>query len=249
MIKMLAAVLPPLILFLSLSVMADSMQEAIRQAVDDASRADTARERDVGRKPAEILDFSGVRKGDVVLEIAPGGGYYTALLSRIVGGDGHIYAVDPERIFEYFPGARDGFPNFMKADPRANVTYSSQNLDEIDVAAQVDQVWMILYYHDTIWTGADRLKMNRAFYEMLSPGGEYIIVDHHGLDGAGDSITKDLHRMDAATARSDLEAAGFEFVESSNVLTNSSDPKTDSVFAPERRGKTDRFVWKYRKPE
>ena len=246
--KALGVILTPLVLFLSLSVMAGSIEEFVREAVEDSSRIDAARERDSSRKPAEILAFSEIAPGDSVLEIAPGGGYYTGLLSRVVGADGKVHAVDPERIFEQFPKAREGFPGYMAEDPRDNVDYSVQFLDQISIDGKVDQVWMVLYYHDTIWTGEDRAAMNRAFFEMLEPGGEYIVVDHHGLAGAGASITQELHRMDADTARADLEAAGFILVDESKVLANPDDPRNDSVFSPERRGKTDRFVWKYRKP-
>jgi len=227
---------------------ADGTDHTIRQAVDDAARGEQAHARDASRKPAEILRFSGIKPGDVVLEIAPAGGYYTALLSRVVADRGRVYAVDPERIFEHFPDARKGFPSFMEADPRGNVIYSTQFLDEIDIPEPVDQVWMVLYYHDTVWTGEDRLKMNRAFYDLLKPGGVYLVVDHQAVEGAGDAVTGELHRIDAGVARADIEAAGFELDAESDVLANPADPRTDSVFAPERRGRTDRFVWRYRKP-
>ncbi len=90
--------------------------------------------------------------------------------------------------------------------------------------------------------------MNRAFYDMLKPGGVYFVVDHHGLPGAGDGITRELHRMDAATAKVEIEDAGFTLDAISDVLSNPSDPRDDSVFGEERRGKTDRFVWRYVKP-
>jgi len=225
------------------------MSSVIADAIGDASRPEGANARDDARKPAEILEFSGISSGDTVVEITPGGGYYTALLSRVVGDDGHVYAVDPERIFEFFPNIKEAFPSYIAADARKNVTYSAQKLDEIDLPDGVDQVWMVLYYHDTIWTGEDRGKMNTAFYDALNPGGVYLVIEHHGLAGAGDGITKDLHRMDAATAKSEIEAAGFVLDAESDALANPSDPRDDSVFSPERRGKTDRFVWRYIKPE
>jgi len=237
------------LLVLSLSAVAADSGDAIHQAVADTSRGEQARLRDSARRPAEVMKFSGLSSGDVVLEIAPGGGYYTALLSRVVGSGGRIYAVDPERIFEHFPDARKGFPAFMESDPRDNVNYSAQFLDEIDIPEPVDQVWMVLYYHDTIWTGEDRLKMNRAFYDALKPGGVYLLIDHHALAGAEDAVTRELHRMDASIARADIEAAGFVLDAESDILAHPDDPRTDSVFAPERRGKTDRFVWRFRKPE
>ena len=220
----------------------------VAKAVADSTRLEKARTRDEARRPADILMLSGIAEGDQVVEIAPGGGYYTALLSRVVGKDGLVHAVDPDRLFEFFPNLRDGFPAFIASDPRENVSHTSQLLDDIEIAGTVDQVWMVLYYHDTIWTGEDRAKMNHAFYDMLKPGGVYFVVDHHGLSGAGDGITRELHRVDAATAKTEIEDAGFVLDADSDVLSNPSDPRDDSVFGAERRGKTDRFVWRYVRP-
>ena len=88
-----------------------------------------------------------------------------------MGDEGHVYAVDPERIFEFFPQGRDMFSDYIESDPRKNVSFSSQFLDDIKIPGEVDQVWMVLYYHDTIWTGEDRAAMNRAIYDMLKLGG------------------------------------------------------------------------------
>ncbi len=238
-----------LVLLIVASVQAEgTIKSVIAGAVADTTRPADARARDQARKPAEILIFSGIAEGDKIVEITPGGGYYTALLSRVVGDQGHVYAVDPERLFEFFPQGRDMFSDYIESDPRKNVSFSSQFLDDIKIPGEVDQIWMVLYYHDTIWTGEDRVAMNRAFYDMLKPGGVYFVVDHHGLPGAGDGITRELHRMDAATAKVEIEDAGFTLDAISDVLSNPSDPRDDSVFGEERRGKTDRFVWRYVKP-
>ena len=65
---------------------------AIAAAVADADRPDTDKARDAARKPAEIVAFAGVRPGDKVAEFLPGGGYYTRILARAVGPQGHVYA-------------------------------------------------------------------------------------------------------------------------------------------------------------
>lgn len=220
----------------------------IESAINDPLRSEESRARDANRKPADILEFSKINIGDKIIEIAPAGGYYTALLSRVVGDSGKIYAVDPERIFEHFPNGREVFPKFISTDPRNNVEYSSQLLDEINVPEKVDQVWMVLYYHDTVWTNENRIKMNRALYDMLKPGGEYIFIDHNALPGADESVTKSLHRMDTAIAKAEIEVTGFFLDETSSLLANPDDPKNISVFSPEIRGKTDRTVWRFVKP-
>jgi predicted methyltransferase len=226
-----------------------STADVIAAAVDDTTRPAEARARDIFRKPAEILAFSGVRPGQTVVEIAPGAGYDTALLSRVVGPTGKVYSVDSERLFEYMPKMRESFANYIAQDPRGNVEYSAQRLDALDLPANVDIVWMSMFYHDTVWLGVDRATMNRAIFEHLKPGGAYIVVDHNALPGAGEAVTKELHRIDAATVKSEIEAAGFKLAAMSDALANPDDPHTDSVFADERRGRTDRFVYKFVKPK
>jgi predicted methyltransferase len=220
----------------------------IVDAIADDTRLADARMRDAFRKPAEVLVFSGIRRGDTVVEIAPGGGYYTALLSRVVGPEGKVLAIDSDRLFEYMPRLREGFTSYIEQDPRENVQYSVQRLDELDVPQGVDQVWVVLFYHDTIWMGLDRAAMNRTFFEHLRPGGSLIVIDHSSLPGADESVAKELHRVDAASVEREIEAAGFVLAEKSDALVNPDDPRTDSIFDEGRRGRTDQFVWRFVRP-
>ena len=220
----------------------------IATAVDDTTRLADARARDAFRRPAEILAFAGTQPGQVIVELAPGGGYDTALLSRVVGAAGKVYSIDCERLFEYRPQLRESFANYIAQDPRANVEYSSQRFDALELPSNVDQVWMSMFYHDTIWLGVDRTAMNRALFDHVKPGGVFLVIDHQALPGAGDGVTNELHRVDADTVRTEIEAAGFVLADTSDVFANPEDPRTDSVFADNRRGRTDRFVWKFIKP-
>lgn len=222
--------------------------DTIATAVADPTRIAEARARDPFRKPAEVLAFAGIEPGDTVVEIVPGAGYDTALLSRVVGPSGKVYAVDSERLFEYMPSLRESFPKFMEADPRQNVEYSVQRLYALAVPAQVDFFWMSLFYHDTVWLGVDRAGMNRYIFEHLKPGGVYLVVDHHAAAGAGEAVTKDIHRIDAEQVRREIEAAGFRLAAISDVLMNMDDPRDVSVFDDALRGRTDRFVYKFVKP-
>jgi predicted methyltransferase len=221
---------------------------AIDAAVNDATRLGDARLRDPLRKPAEILVFAGVKPGDTIVELAPGGGYDTALLSRVVGPSGKVYAVDCERLFEYRPKLRESFAKFIAADPRGNVEYSSQRFDALELPTDVDEIWMSMFYHDTVWLGVDRAAMNRSIFQHLKPGGVFLVIDHKALPGSGEAVTSELHRIDPALPRSEIEAAGFKLVAEGDALAHPEDPHTDSVFSDERRGRTDRFVWKFVKP-
>ncbi len=224
------------------------LEQRYLAVIEDPARVADARARDADRRPLEVLRFSGVKAGDHLVEIAPGGGYYTAILSRIVGPRGRIVAIDPERLFKVFPDGRKGYPAYDALDPRDNVDYSVQHLDEMLIDGEVDQVWMVLFYHDTLWTGEDRRKMNDILYSALKSGGTYLVVDHHALPGADAEVGRSLHRMDRAIAVKEIEAAGFELLRESQALRYEDDPRNDSVFGPDRRGKTDRFMLLFRKP-
>ena len=221
---------------------------AVKAAVEDASRLETHRARDAGRKPQAVLGLAGVKAGDKVADLAAGSGYYTALLSRVVGEGGAVHAVDPVRIFEAFPNARKTFPAYLESDPRSNVSYTVQKFDELSIPEPLDAVVMGLYYHDTLWTGVDRAAMNKAVYDALAPGGVYVVFDHFALEGADERVTQELHRMPPGIVKPEVEAAGFAFAGESDALSSAEDDKAKSVFAEELRGKTDRFVYLFRKP-
>jgi predicted methyltransferase len=118
-------------------------------------------------------------------------------------------------------------------------------------ATGLDAVLDILFYHDTVWIGTDRAKMNRAIFAALKPGGIYGIVDHSAAPGSGLSAVQTLHRIEEPTLRSEIEQAGFQLVAEASFLKNPNDTRdwSDSPrVAAERRGTSDRFVLKFKKP-
>ena len=219
-----------------------------QHAISDPTRLDEHEARDAARKPEAILALSGIHTGDKVADLAAGSGYYTALLSRLVGDSGKVYAVDPARIFEAFPNAAKTFPAYLEKDPRDNVEYSVQKLDEITFGEPLDAIVMGLYYHDTMWTETDRAAMNKAMFDALKPGGVYLIIDHNAAAGADEAVTKELHRMVRGVVKPEVLAAGFVLEAQSDALANADDQYEQSVFADGVRGKTDRFVYLFRKP-
>ena len=210
---------------------------AISAAVADPARpaADTAR--DAERKPAQIVAFAGVKPGDTVVELMPGGGYFTRILSKTVGPKGHVYGLVPEG-FAKRPGALDGI-NALAAQ-YGNVTIMPVDLASFTIPAPADVVWTSENYHD-FHNGptANIPGLNKAVFAALKPGGVYYIEDHAAAKGAGTTTTSTLHR---------IEAAGFKLDGQSDLLANPADTHDKAVFDPSIRGKTDKFALRFRKP-
>ena len=209
-----------------------------------AAVADTAR--DAARKPAQIVAFAGVKPGDKVAEMMPGGGYFTRVLAKTVGPKGHVYALVPTG-FANRPGGLDAL-NALAAQ-YGNVTVVATDLAAFKVPEPVDVVWTSENYHD-FHNGptANIAGLNKAALDALKPGGVYYIEDHAAAAGSGTTATSTLHRIDPAAAISEVEAAGFKLDGQSKALANAGDAHDKPVFDPSVRGKTDKFALRFKKP-
>jgi predicted methyltransferase len=218
-------------------------------AVADPHRpaADTAR--DAARKPVEMITFADVKPGDSVLEILPGGGYFTRILSSRVGPKGHVYAAVPDPASKFAEPAAAA----IAADPAyANVSVIQITAAAMGALPPLDVVWTSQNYHDLHLTAVhtDVVALDKLWLGILKPGGTLIVIDHVALAGSPATATADkLHRIDPAIVRQEVESAGFKFDGQSDVLRNSADPHTAIVFDPSIKGKTDQFVFRFRKPK
>ncbi len=230
----------------SLASAAPSIPAYITAAVADSARPAEDKQRDTERKPAETLAFAGVRPGDTVIELAPGKGYYTRLLSAVVGPKGKVYALGAQPK----PDAPPPPVQAIAADPHySNVTVSLQRIGELKLPEGVDLVWTSQNYHDLHNIhDVDLAKVNSAFFAALKSGGIYFVLDHAAEAGAGARDTSTLHRIDENTVKQEVTAAGFKLAGESDLLRNKSDPHTAKVFDPEVRGHTDQFMLKFKKP-
>lgn len=196
---------------------------------------------DARRKPVELLQFAGVRRGMHVLEIGAGAGYTAELLARTVGPAGVVYAQNakPQVLFD----KRMQRP----AAPR-NIVSAIRPFDDPapPPARHLDLVTLILFYHDITYMPVDRAKMNRRLFDALKPGGHFIVIDHAANPGAGIGVGKTLHRIDPAIVRREVEAAGFRLEAQSDFLRNPDDPRTAPFFRMDQP--TDRFALKFVKP-
>ena len=231
---------------------ADLPDAAIAQALNDPSRPPTDTARDVNRKPAETLAFAGVRPGQVVADYAAGSGYFTRLFAQVVGPKGHVYGVVPGSLFVY-PNIVKGISeveSWAVTHPNVTVTFASA-LEGVKFPDKLDLFFISQNYHDLhdrFMGPVDMAAFNAAVFAALKPGGVYLVLDHVAAPGAPADVTDTLHRIEPATVRREVEAAGFRFEAESAVLANPADPHTAGVFDKSIRGHTDQFIYKFRKP-
>lgn len=227
---------------------------AIKAAIANTQRPAKDTGEDAVRHPAELLAFSKVKVGDTVMDVWPGGGYWSRLFSSIVGAKGKVYAYVPAEITE-FKSDPLGIVKAMAAEPGlSNVTAVSDPLAEPpppDMFNKLDVVWTFENYHDlhdSFMKGASVDAFNQAIFKMLKPGGYYVIVDHAAAKGQGLKNTEDLHRIEESVVKAEVEKAGFVLDQESSLLASSADDHTLKVFDPAVKGKTDRFMLRFRKP-
>ena len=212
-------------------------------------------ELDAGRKPVEVLTFFGLKPGDRVLDVMAGGGYYTEIMARAVGPKGYVMALEPPQ-FVKTDKAKAAWDALIERDK--NVGLMLMSPQNVALAPDsYDFVLMHLVYHDAYWESAkydfkrmDPAAFLKVVFSATKPGGIVGVVDHVGQPADDTRATVDkLHRMDPAIIKADFLAAGFVFEGESAVLANPADDHKTLVFDPAIRGKTDRVVYKFRRPK
>lgn len=229
---------------------AQTVSDAVKAAVADTARPAADKERDANRKPAEVVAFSGMKAGDVVADINPGGGYFTRIFSKTVGAKGKVYAVVSDAMLAKRPEAADGI-KAIAGDKTygGNVELVVADFANLKTAMPLDIAWTSLNYHDFKNRGGSFTEnMNKAVFAALKPGGVYIVIDHAAAKGADANVTEKLHRVDPEVVKKEVMAAGFKLEAESNLLAHAEDNHTSPVFDGAIRGKTDQFVFKFRKP-
>src|SRR6185503_7032725 len=185
----------------------------IDQAVNDAARPAGYRAADSFRKPAETLAFSGVKAGMTVGEFYPGGGYFTRMLSDIVGPSGHIYAIE-----------NAGWNDSVKDDQKMlaegkwkNVSLDVQPFGTVKFAKPLDLAWVTQNYHDLKIDqygpgkkAVDTVAFDREVFNALKPGGTFFILDHEGPAGMSEADIAKMHRISRDLVVKEVTSAGFK---------------------------------------
>lgn len=218
-------------------------------SADDRDEAD--KKLDEGRHPGELLAFIGIAPGMKVAELGAGGGYTAELLARGVGPKGVVYGQNNKFMLEKF--AEGPWSKRLEKPVMKPVVRVDREIDDPlpPEAKDLDAVILNLFYHDTVWLGTDRAKMNAGIFRALKSGGHYIVIDHSAKKGAGTSEAKTLHRIEEKVVREEVPAAGFRLVATADFLRaqfDTLDWSTSPSTAGEKRGTSDRFVLKFVKP-
>jgi predicted methyltransferase len=227
---------------------------AIAAALASTGRLPGDAEQDQRRQAEAVLVFLGVAPGQRVIDVFAAGGYYTELLSRVVGPDGRVLAYNNP---PYARFAEKGIAARYADGRLANVDQLTSDIDALGLQpASWDAAIFVMSYHDLYWRpkdgswpATDPNVMVAALHAALRPGGVVVVQDHVAIAGSDPYATVDkLHRIDPAVVRRDFERAGFVFDGTSKVLAHPDDDHTKLVFDPSIQGKTDQFVHRYRKP-
>lgn len=243
----------PLALALSAAALAAAIPlsaapEDYAAIVADETRLEANRQLDENRYPAQVLDFAGFERGEVVADFLAGSGYFSEMIAEIVGPEGRVYPMNPQ-----------SFHNAEAWDAigvsRKNITPMIAPNTHLQLApGSVDAIFTHMTFHDLFWESErfqyarlDVPSVLRNWHMALKPGGTVIVVDHMGPEGETRDIVERLHRIDPTTVVTTMQGAGFELVERSDALANPTDNLEMLVFDDSVRGKTSRFMMKFRK--
>jgi predicted methyltransferase len=242
---------------LLLAVSAPSCGQApapdIAAAVAAPDRSNGMRQLDASRKPVEVLQFLGLKRGDRALDLFGSNAYWGLILARSVGEQGSVDAWEAANFAggktkETWDQLHARIPNLqLIVSPAASIKLPESTYDF---------VMFNLNYHDLYWESdeykfprMDPKPFVRALYRSMKPGAVLGVIDHVSNPGGSTrEVAQALHRIDPATVRSDFEAAGFVFDGESPLLRNPADDHKKPVFDPSIRFRTDRIVYRFRKP-
>lgn len=233
---------------LPLLLLASCGKVPLEKVLMDEARFAGDRERDAGRKPAEVVKAMGIKRGMTVMDMIAAGGYYTEVLSHAVGSRGQVYAQNPPFMLRLRDGAHEKtLSRRLAGDRLPNVSRINLDLAEIDLApGSLDAVITALNFHDIYnRDGRDAaLVASEKILSLLKPGGVFAVIDH---EGRPQNDNRQLHRMPMGDAAEVLTAAGFRVTEL-DLLRNPDDSLNQRPFHPSVRGNTDRFLLLARKP-
>lgn len=225
--------------------------DPVAAAVNHPDRSASDKENDARRKAAETLAFFDIEPGDSVFEIEAGGGWYTELLSRLVGPGGEVVMQNPEGFLAY---VGEDINARLAGDRLPNVRQSISVFDDLDAEdASMDAVTWVQGPHELYYTPEDGSNLGdpaaswAEIFRILKPGGVFTVIDHRATAGAPETTGHDLHRIDPGIIKGMAAQAGLVVDAESDILANPDDDHDMVVFDPSVRGNTDQFMIRFRK--
>ncbi|MGH7930757.1 MAG: class I SAM-dependent methyltransferase, partial [Candidatus Binatia bacterium] len=221
-----------LLMLLSMAAGCTATSQNYPAILSHPARPDSERALDRARKPDEVMAFYGVKRGDRVVDLLSGRGYYTIILSQLVGREGLVYSTNPR--------AREEWSDRFKREPFTNVRTIVGPTEKLALPqdGSLDFALTHLNYHDL--SREVRAAMNKIVLAALKKGGIYGVVDHSAREGSGDSDSKTLHRIDKQVVMQEVTAAGFKLAKEGRMLSRPEDKRDFNV--NKVRNQDDRFV-------
>jgi len=220
-------------------------------AVAHPGRPEADLKRDPIDHPAEVLRLTGIKPGMRVADVLAGDGYYSELLSYIVGPTGKVLLINNKE----YDNWSDGLAARLAGNRLPNVEHQTVDLDHMNLqSGSLDAVLLIKVYHDLYWVDPQghwpKIDVSAVLTQLaqaLKPGGVVLLVDHSAKPGTGSAEATPLHRIDEAFAIKDFTALGFRVIAKSDVLRKPEDLRDQLTYKGPMVGKTDRFVLVFRK--
>ena len=246
-------IMPLMTMLLGCAAMA-AFGTTVEEAINKPGRLAGDLERDVRSRPELVIPLLQLEPGDRVADIWAGGGYYSELLASVVGSDGEVLLINNEAYRQF---AAKALAARLEGRKLGNVSIHDREAEDLDLGKErLDAAVIIMSYHDlyhvdekNAWRAIDPADFLGQIYTALKPGGRFLVVDHVAEPGSGKRDAQDLHRIDIEFAKNDISSRGFTLLESSAGLRNPDDDHAIMVFDPAVRGKTDRFILVFTKPE
>jgi len=228
-------------------------QSVVTAAVASTDRSADNVKLDESRKPDEVLQFLGLKPGMHAIDLFGANRYWSEIVAPAVGPKGHVLVWEPTQFYK--PDSKTAFEAFEAKN--RNVTIVSTPFESPSLPKNsADFVMLNLNYHDTYWQsekyGIPRMEpaaFLKTVYDAMKPGAVIGVIDHVASPNSDTRATVEkFHRIDPNVVKADFKRAGFVFVGESKLLANPADDHNVLVFDPKIRGKTDRFVFKFKKP-
>jgi predicted methyltransferase len=229
------------------SVLAAEAPAYVTSAVADPTRPKDDTSADALRDPADTIAFAGVKPGMVVGELFPGGGYFTRMLSDVVGPKGKIYGIENTG----WKGAVEADQKTLDDMKHANVVLDPEPFGHFTLPQKIDLFWITQNYHDlhiAKYGEVDMADFNHRVFEALKPGGTYFILDHQANPGTTLDQIAVLHRIEKTQVIREVTAAGFKLVAEGKFLNRASDDRTKTIFDPAVQGHTDQYALRFVRP-